>query len=99
MAAQVPIQIAGRDQQQLRLDEKLRRELGEPVLAALADHRSEDVCLNPDGKLWANRQGDGWKQIGELSPKLMTVPRCVAIVPMAACAWVRPSDPGDRTSD
>ena len=67
-ANQAPIQIAGRDQQQSRLDEKLRRELGEAVLSALADHRSEDVCLNPDGKLWVNRQGDGWKQIGDMSP-------------------------------
>ena len=46
----------------------MRRELGEAVLSALADHRSEDVCLNPDGKLWVNRQGDGWKQIGDMSP-------------------------------
>jgi Flp pilus assembly CpaF family ATPase len=64
---QEAVSITGRDQQQLRLDEKLRRELGELVLAALSDHTTEDICLNPGGKLWANRQGDGWKQIGELS--------------------------------
>src|SRR5713226_7679274 len=64
---QVSAPANGRDQQQSRLDEKLRRELGEAVLSALADHRTEDICLNPDGKVWANRQGDGWKSIGELS--------------------------------
>lgn len=66
-ATQAPIQTAERDEQQIRLDEKLRRELGFAVLGALADPRSEDVCLNPDGRLWVNRQGDGWRQIGELS--------------------------------
>src|SRR2546422_707365 len=64
---QEAVSITGRDQQKLRLDEKLRRELGESVLDALSDHRTEDICLNPGGRLWANRQGDGWKQIGELS--------------------------------
>ena len=31
-----------------RLDQKLRRELGEGVLKLLADERTEDRCLNPD---------------------------------------------------
>src|SRR5260370_37661892 len=64
---QVSAQTNGREQEQSRLDEKVRRELGEAVLSALADHRTEDICLNPDGKGWANRQGDGWKSIGELA--------------------------------
>lgn len=51
-----------------RLDEKLKRELGECVLAALADDRTEDVVLNPDSRLWLSRQGEGWVRIGELSP-------------------------------
>ena len=51
-----------------RLDEKLRRELGETVLTALADDRTEDVVLNPDSRLWLHRQGEGWTCIGLLSP-------------------------------
>jgi Flp pilus assembly CpaF family ATPase len=51
-----------------RLDEKLRRELGETVLTALAHDRTEDVVLNPDSRLWLHRQGEGWTCIGLLSP-------------------------------
>ena len=41
--------------------------MGDLVLAALADDRTEDVVLNPDGRLWVNRQGAGWVRAGELS--------------------------------
>src|SRR5262245_34149025 len=51
-----------------RLDEKLKRELGEYVLAALADDRTEAVVLNPDSRVWLSRQGEGWVRVGELSP-------------------------------
>ena len=34
-----------------RLDAKLRRELGDTVLSALDDPRTEDIVLNPDGLL------------------------------------------------
>lgn len=54
-------------EQKIRLDEKVRREFGELVMGALADDRTEDVVLNPDGHLWVNRQGNGWVRIGELS--------------------------------
>jgi type IV secretion system protein TrbB len=54
--------------QRVRLDEKLKREFGEIVLAALADDRTEDVVLNPDSRLWLHRQGDGWICIGLLPP-------------------------------
>ena len=54
--------------QQSRLDAKLRRELGEIVLAALADERTEDIVLNPDSKLWVKRQGEGFRRIGEMPP-------------------------------
>src|SRR5262245_52029852 len=60
--------VASSRDQKTRLDEKLKRELGECVLAALADERTEDVVLNPDSRLWLNRQGEGWVRIGELSP-------------------------------
>jgi type IV secretion system protein TrbB len=60
--------VSSSKDQKTRLDEKLKRELGENVLAALADDRTEDVVLNPDSRLWLNRQGEGWVRIGELSP-------------------------------
>ena len=48
------------DEQHNRLEAKLRRELGEIVLAALADERTEDILLNPDGSLWVKRMGHGF---------------------------------------
>jgi Flp pilus assembly CpaF family ATPase len=54
--------------QQARLEAKLRRELGEVVLRALADERTEDVVLNPDGRLWVKRQGEGFELAGEMAP-------------------------------
>ncbi|MCL4854992.1 MAG: Flp pilus assembly complex ATPase component TadA [Bryobacteraceae bacterium] len=54
--------------QQTRLDAKLRRELGEMILRALADERTEDVVLNPDSRLWVKRQGEGFEQAGEMAP-------------------------------
>ena len=52
--------------QRERLDEKLRRELGPFVLGALACDLTEDICLNPDGKLWVNELGRGWRVIGKM---------------------------------
>lgn len=54
--------------QSARLDAKLRRELGETVLRALADGRTEDLVLNPDSRLWVKRQGEGFCCIGEMPP-------------------------------
>ena len=51
-----------------RLDAKLRRELGETVLAALDDPSTEDVVLNPDSRMWVKRQGSGFLCIGEMFP-------------------------------
>ena len=42
--------------QQARLEAKLRRELGDLVLRALSDERTEDIVLNPDSRLWVKRQ-------------------------------------------
>ena len=36
--------------QQARLEAKLRRELGDLVLRALSDERTEDIVLNPDSR-------------------------------------------------
>src|SRR4051794_6342325 len=49
-----------------RLDAKLRRELGDTVLSALDDARTEDIVLNPDGRLWVKRQGMGFAIAGEM---------------------------------
>jgi type IV secretion system protein VirB11 len=48
------------------LDVKLRRELGDLVLAPLADHRTEDILLNPDSSLWVKRLGEGFTRIGTM---------------------------------
>src|ERR1044071_7135633 len=64
------VSVANSKDQKGRLDEKLRRELGETIVAALSDDRTEDVVLNPDSRLWLNRQREGWVQVGELPPHL-----------------------------
>lgn len=45
--------------QSARLDDRLRRELGSAVLAALDDPDVIEIILNPDGRLWleSHRQG------------------------------------------
>jgi type IV secretion system protein TrbB len=57
-----------RDDQNSRLDAKLRRELGDTVLGLLADDLTEDIVLNPDSSLWAKRMGAGFQRVGEMSP-------------------------------
>lgn len=57
---------SGADDQQVRLDEKLRRERGSVVLSALADPRTEDIVLNPDSRLWIKKQGAGFACVGEM---------------------------------
>ena len=51
-----------------RLDQKLRRELGEVVLKLLADERTEDICLNPDSALWVKRMNQAFEIVGQMSP-------------------------------
>ncbi len=51
-------------EQQQRLHEKLRRELGPVVLAALEDADVTEVILNPDGVLWIESQCDGMRDTG-----------------------------------
>ena len=55
------------DEQRQRFDVKLRRELGEVVLALLADPTTEDILLNPDGVLWTKRMGEGFTAVGNMS--------------------------------
>jgi type IV secretion system protein VirB11 len=56
------------DDHNTRLDAKLRRELGDTVLARLADSTTEDIVLNPDSSLWAKRMGGGYERVGEMPP-------------------------------
>lgn len=67
VAAQISGSIGSADQQ-ARFDAKLRRELGDLVLSALADPLTEDVVLNPDSRLWVKKQGGGFVCLGEMPP-------------------------------
>ena len=51
-------------EQQQRLEEKLRRELGPTVLAALENGDVTEVILNPDGVLWIESQRAGMCDTG-----------------------------------
>ena len=54
------------DEHHYRLETKLKRELGDQVLAPLSDDRTEDILLNPDGALWVKRMGEGFVRLGEI---------------------------------
>lgn len=56
------------DEHYLRLETKLKRELGESILAFLREECTEDVLLNPDGSLWVKRLGEGFTRAGEMVP-------------------------------
>src|SRR5437867_1355635 len=58
--------ISQHEEQRQRYETKLKRELGDHVLSYLADHRTEDVLLNPDSVLWIKRLGEGFVPIGEM---------------------------------
>ena len=60
----MPEQLSLHDQLHVRLEEKLRRELGPAVLDALADPRVIEVMLNPDGRLWIDELGIGMRDTG-----------------------------------
>jgi type IV secretion system protein VirB11 len=54
------------DEHRHRLETKLKRELGDQVLALLNDDTTEDVVLNPDSSLWWKRMGGGFTAVGEI---------------------------------
>lgn len=56
------------EEQNQRLEAKLKRELGETILTHLADGRTEDIVLNPDSMLWVKRIGEGFATVGEMPP-------------------------------
>jgi len=57
-----------RDEHQQRLEVKLKRELGEHVLALLGEPSTEDILLNPDSSVWIKRMGEGFTRVGEMPP-------------------------------
>jgi P-type conjugative transfer ATPase TrbB len=52
------------DRRRARLEEKLKRELGQTILEALADPGVVEVMLNPDGRLWLDVLGVGMHDTG-----------------------------------
>ena len=59
---------SGKSEYQLRVGEKLARELGPLVLGCLDDPEVIEVMLNPDGVLWRERMGHPMERIGEMPP-------------------------------
>jgi type IV secretion system protein TrbB len=51
-----------------RRNEKLVRELGPLVASCLEDHRTEDILLNPDGRVWAKRTHQDFVVVGSMPP-------------------------------
>ena len=58
----------GQEEQNSRLEAKLKRELGEIVLEYLSDPATEDIVLNPNSSLWVKQMGNGFEQVGSMSP-------------------------------
>ena len=56
------------DEHRHRLDTKLKRELGDQVLALLDDDRTEDIILNPDSSLWVKRMSEAFTCVGNIPP-------------------------------
>ena len=62
-----PLTLA--EQKRLLVREKLTRELGPTILAALEDRSIVEIMLNPDGILWVDVLGEGMRDTGErISP-------------------------------
>src|SRR5207302_10643500 len=51
-----------------RRNEKLVRELGPLVASCLGDHRTEDVLLNPDGRVRVKRTHADFAVVGSMLP-------------------------------
>jgi len=60
--------VAYQDEQHIRLEGKLRRELGKSILSLLAEEDVEDILLNPDSSLWVKRRGAGFVPAGDMEP-------------------------------
>src|SRR5712672_794639 len=51
-----------------RRNEKLVRELGPLVASCLEDHHTEDILLNPDGRVWVKRTHQDFVVVGSMPP-------------------------------
>jgi len=49
-----------------RRNEKLVRELGPLVVSCLEDHSTEDILLNPDGRVWVKRTHEDFAVVGAM---------------------------------
>lgn len=58
-----------KNETQQRLEVKLRRELGDPVISLLSDEKVEDVLLNPDSSLWVKRRDSDFTRVGSMAPE------------------------------
>lgn len=56
------------DEHQVRLETKLRRELGDQVLSLLNEDRTKDILLNPDGDLRVKRMSERFTGLCEVPP-------------------------------
>lgn len=56
-----------KNESKLRIIEKIKRELGNHILAALDDDNVIEIMLNSDGKLWVEKFGEEMSCIGEVS--------------------------------
>ena len=56
------------DERELRIKEKLRRELGSDICKLLQEPDVVEVMLNPDGRLWVERLGAEMMPIGTMLP-------------------------------
>lgn len=63
MATPTTVQV---DSEQTRLQGKLSSSLGERVEVLLRDSRVTDLVINPDGRVWVERQGEGMSPTGEV---------------------------------
>src|SRR5579862_3248820 len=63
--AQVPLSLAS--ERSVRIQEKLRRELGPSICALLSEPDVVEIMLNPDGRLWVERLGANMESFGEMA--------------------------------
>jgi P-type conjugative transfer ATPase TrbB len=56
--------IGAQQIQERRLDELLRRQLGQPILAAIDDPKITEIIINDDGRVWFEAYGKGMREAG-----------------------------------
>jgi type IV secretion system protein TrbB len=61
--------MSAQEQSMHRKLEGLRRDLGPEIMRELADPTVIEVMLNPDGKVWRDRLGEGMSEIGYVMPE------------------------------